>query len=160
MSATMKNMLTALILFCVALVHAQSVTIKWTPSPSPGIASYRLYYGAASGNYSFATNCGLVTTQTVMLPRTGRWFFAITVSDTNGIESAFSNEAAWELKPKPPVLHGETWVRLTPVIECSTNLLDWRAVEGEPTWFPATNSQEFFTTRRLLIERVQLVDGP
>ena len=32
------------------------------------------------------------------------------------------------------------------------------SVAGVPTWFPATNKQEFFTTRRLLIERVNRVE--
>ena len=64
-----------------------------------------------------------------------------------------------QARPAPPVLHGEAWVRLTPVIDCSTNLMEWRSVAGVPTWFCATNQMEFFTTRRLLIERAALADG-
>ncbi len=71
--------------------------------------------------------------------------------DVDGVESDFSNEVVFELKPAPPVLHGKTWVRLTPVIQRSTNLVSWDCVLGEPT---------LFTTRRLLIERVQLVANP
>ena len=76
------------------------------------------------------------------------------------MESDFSNEVVFELKPAPPVMHGKTWVRLTPVIQRSTNLVSWDSLLGEPTLFAATNAVEFFTTRRLLIERVQLVANP
>ena len=155
----MKCVLTTLILILAALAEAQSVTLAWNPSPSPGVCDYRLYFGTSSRAYPFVTNCGLVRTQTVALPHTGRWFFAATVTDTNGIESDFSNEVEWEARPAPPFLRGETWVRLTPIIQCSTNLVDWRSVAGAPTWFRATNSQEFFTTGRLLIERAALADG-
>ena len=62
--------------------------------------------------------------------------------------------------PVPPVMNGEPWVRLTPVIERSTNLVTWRSIEGEATWIAATNAMEFFATKRLLIERVQQVRQP
>jgi hypothetical protein len=106
------------------------------------------------------TNAGLVQTQQVILPHTGRWFFAATALDTNGVESDFSNEVQWEAKPAPPVLRGETWVRLSPVIQRSTNLVDWSPFVGAPTWIAATNPAEFFATERLLIERAQLATEP
>ena len=71
----MKTLLTILILLCAAMVRGQSVKLAWDASPSPGIAGYRLYYGLASGNYTFMTNVGLVRTQAVTLPHPGRWFF-------------------------------------------------------------------------------------
>ena len=153
-------MLTTLILLCATLVHAQSVTLSWDPSPARDVVSYRIYFGTSSRSYTCVTNASLVLKQTVVLPHTGRWFFAATAVDANGCESDFSNEVEWEAKPAPPGLRGETWVRLSPVIECSTNLVDWQSVVGEPTWFRATNQMEFFATRRLLIERVVLADGP
>jgi hypothetical protein len=156
----MKRMLTILILFCAALVQAQTVRLTWDPSPSPAVTNYRIYYGTNSGHYLFVTNAGLVLTQTVVLPHTGHWFFAATASDTNGDESPFSNEAEWDTRPAPPLVHGNTWVRLTPVIERSTNLVDWRSFTGEATWIRATNAQEFFTTRQLEIERVNLINEP
>jgi hypothetical protein len=156
----MKRLLTLLILAWAAMVHAQQVTLAWNPSLSPGVINYRLYCGTSPRNYLFVTNAGLVLTQAVVVPHSGRWFFAATAVDTNGMESGFSNEVEWEAKPAPPVMRGETWVRLMPVIERSTNLVDWRSVTGEATWIPATNQQEFFATRRLLIERVQRVNEP
>jgi hypothetical protein len=54
-------------------------------------------------------------------------------------------------------LHGETWVRLVPVLQRSTNLVNWVPFAGAATWLPATNAQEFFWSERLTIESVQLV---
>ena len=157
----MRQALTILILFSVALVHAQSVTLAWNPSPSPGVVGSKLYWGTNSGHYIFCHTNGLETNVTVKLsPLYSRWFFAITAFDSDGDESDFSNEVEWKAKPVPPVLRASPWVRLTPIIQRSTNLVDWRSVEGESSWFAATNAQEFFATRRLLIERVALVDGP
>ena len=95
------------------------------------------------------TNAGLVLTQTVVLPHRGRWFFAATAYDTNGLESGFSNEVQWESEPAPPVVAGEAWVRLAPVIERSTNLVNWGSVTGRRRWWPATNRAEFFRAKRL-----------
>ena len=157
----MKTSLTVLILLWAALSSAQpKVTLAWDASPSPEVVGYRIYFGTNAGNYSFATNVGLVLTQRVVLPHTGRWFFAATALDAHGAESPFSNQVEWEAKPVAPVVHDETWVRLTPVIERSTNLVNWASVAGEATWLPATNALEFFATRRLEIERVQRVREP
>jgi len=150
---------TILLLVCMAVLGADVVTVTWDASSSGGIRNYRLHYGTNAPAFSYWTNTGLVRTQAVVLPYRGRWFFAVTAADTNGVESVFSNMIEWEAKPEPPTLNGEKWVRLTPVIERSTNMASWQSVTGVPTWFPATNSQEFFTTRRLLIERVNRVEG-
>ena len=156
----MKRLLTILILLSAPLVHAQRVKLAWDASPSLGVVGYRIHFGTNASNYSFVTNVGLVRTQTVVVPHTGRWFFAATAVDANGMESDFSNEVQWEAKPIAPVVHGESYVRLTPVIERSTNLVSWDNFAGEPTWIHATNAMEFFATRRLLIERVQRVNEP
>ena len=48
---------------------------------------------------------------------------------------------------------------MSPVIERGANQVSWTNVVGVPTWLPATNKQEFFTTRQLIIERVERVAG-
>jgi hypothetical protein len=154
------RLFTILILLSATLVHAQHVTLAWDASPSPDVIGYRIYFGTNAGNYTFVTNAGLVLTQRIALPHTGRWFFAATAVDANGLESPFSNQAQWEAKPVAPVMLGESFVRLTPVIERSTNLVSWQNFEGEATWITATNAMEFFATRRLLIEQVQRVNEP
>ena len=156
----MKRLLTILILLNATLVHAQTVTLAWDASPSPDVVGYRLHFGTNSGSYGYVASVGLVRTQTVVVPHTGRWFFAATAVDANGVESDFSNQVQWEAKPIAPVVQSESWVRLTPVIERSTNLVEWTTFEGEATWIAATNAMEFFATRRLLIERVQRLKEP
>ena len=156
----MKHLLTILILMCAMFGRAQSVTLAWDASPSPDVVGYRVYFGTNAGIYLFSTNAGLSLTQSVVLPHTGRWCFAATAVDANGMESPFSNMVEWEAKPRSPVVHDETWVRLIPVIERSTNMVDWTSFPGEATWIHATNAMEFFATKRLLIEPVKRADEP
>jgi len=150
----------AVVLVAVAVAQGQRVTLAWDASPSAGVTGYRLYYGTNSRSYAFVTNAGLVLTQAVILPHPGRWFFAATAYASNGLESVFSDELEWEAKPGPPVVQGEPIVRLSPVIERSTNQVDWLSITGAPTFIVATNKAEFFQTRRLVIERVQRVTEP
>jgi hypothetical protein len=154
----MKWFWTAVVSAWVAGAKAQSVTLAW--DASPGVAGYRLYYGTNAGSYQFVTNAGLALTQSVVLPHGGRWFFAATAYTTNGLESHFSDEVVWESAPRPPVLVGEAWVVLTPVLERSTNQVVWGSVTGIPTWWPATNRAEFFRVNTLVIERVRRVVAP
>ena len=140
----------------VCLARGETVTLAWDASASTNVAGYRVYYGTNSRAYCCMTNAGLVLTQAVVLPRGGRWFFAATAYDTNGLESDFSSEVQWESKPAAPVMAGEAWVRVTPVFGRSTNLAAWGSVTGEATWFPSTNRAEFFRVNRLLMERVMV----
>ena len=144
----------AVTLAAAGLARGETVTLAWDASASTNVAGYRVYYGTNSRAYFCVTNAGLVLTQAVVLPHGGRWFFAATAYDTNGLESDFSSEVSWESKPVPPVMCGEAWVRVAPVFGRSTNLVTWGSVTGEATWFPATNRAEFFRVNRLLMERV------
>ena len=146
------------LLVLAGLVLAQSVQLAWDASPSGDVTGYRIYYGTNSRSYYYKLNAGLVRTQSVTLPRRGRWFFAVTAYDKNGVESLFSNEVQWENLPSPPVLAGGNVVRICPVIERSTNLVNWSSAAGEPTFFPATNRAEFFRATRLTIEMVKRVE--
>jgi len=132
------------------------MTLAWDPSPSTAVSGYRVYWGTNSRAYLFVTNAGPVLTQSVVLAHRGRWFFAATAYDTNGLESDFSSEVSWESKPLPPAMVGKAWVRLAPVYGRSTNLVVWGSATGEATWFPATNRAEWFRVNRLLIERVMV----
>jgi hypothetical protein len=156
----MRRLLTILILVWAMMVRAQSVTLTWEASPSPDVTAYRIYFGTNAANYAFVTNAGLVLTQTVVLPHTGRWYFAATAMDASGMESDPSNVVEWEAKPEAPVVHGETWLRLLPEFWHSTNQVDWLGFTGEATWIAATNAMEYFTMRGLVIERVERAREP
>ena len=153
----MKQFFTVMLLVWAGGLNAQSVTVAWDASPSASIAGYRVYYGTNSRAYGFVTNAGLVQTQRVVLPHPGRWFFAATAYDTIGLESDFSNEVQWEAKPEAPGMHGEAFVRLAPVIERSTNQVDWSSLTGAPTFLAATNRTEFFRAQRLVVEDARVV---
>jgi len=156
----MKLLWTSFVLLvCVRASGADQVTVAWDASPSGGVVAYRLQYGTNAAALSYVTNVGLVRTQMVAVPFRGRWFFAVKALDTNGVASEFSNLIEWESTPEPPQMNGVPWVRLTPVIERSTNLTNWASMACVPTWLPATNKQEFFMTRQLTIERVERVAG-
>jgi hypothetical protein len=155
----MKWILTWLGLLMALLAGAESVTVSWRANAETNLVGYRVYAGTNSRAYHLCIPTGLVTTQHVELPEPGRWFFAVTATNNVGRESAYSAEVVLEPKPETPVIDGEPWVKLSPVIERSTNMISWLAVTGAPTWFPATNGQEFFTTRRLEIERVERVEA-
>jgi hypothetical protein len=150
------------ILLFVAMIAltslADTVCIPWDASPSAGIAGYRVYYGTNSRTYPFVVNAGNVLSNTVALPQRGRWYFAITAYDTNLVESDFSNEVQYQSRPEAPALHSEQVVRVTPVIERSTDLVNWSAVIGEPTFFATTNNAEFFRTARLTIETLKRIE--
>ena len=152
----MKWFWTTLLVAWASAAGAQQLTLAWDASASTNVVGYRLYYGTNTRSYQFVTNTGLMLTQSVVLPHRGRWFFAATAYDTNGLESDFSSEVSWESKPAPPVMAGKAWVRLTPVFGRSTNLAAWGSVTGEATWFPATNRAEFFRVNGLLMERVMV----
>ena len=155
----MKWIVILLMLVLGCVLGADVVTLTWSSSPSGGIRNYWVHYGTNAAALWYSTNAGLVRTQAVLVPFRGRWFFAASAVDTNGVSSEFSNVVEWESKPEPPQMNGEPWVRLAPVIERSTNRVDWTEMVGEATWLPATNDQEFFTTRQLIIERVERVEG-
>jgi hypothetical protein len=154
----MKRVLAIALLVWALAAQAEKVTLAWTASASPEVSGYQIYFGTNTGRYMFVTNAGLVLTQTVVLPHGGRWFFAATAYNSNHLESPFSAEVQWQSRPQPPVLAGVNVVRICPVIERSTNLVDWAGAAGEPTFFAATNPAEFFRARRLTIENVKRVE--
>ena len=156
----MKMILLMVLLVAACVFGADTVTVAWDASPSASVAGYRIHYGTNATTLPYVTNAGLVRTQVVVVPFSGRWFFAASAVDTNGVESALSNILQWETPPVAPVMNGEPWVRLAPVIERSKDQTNWTTVVGVPTWWPATNAQEFFITRQLTIERVERVNQP
>jgi len=156
----MKRLGTILILVVALWVAAEAVSLRLGWTPCEGADSYRVFAGPTSRGWD--TNWATTNTETTFeVPDVGRWWFVVRAernfgNPTSFAASALSEEVMFELLP-PPVVRGEAWVSLRPVIECSTNLFSWSSVTGAATWFPATNAMEFFRTRQLVIERVQRV---
>ena len=80
----------------LAALASDSVTLAWSPSPSPDVAGYYVYYGVASGIYTskiFAGNTNSVTLSNLVAGTT--YYFVVTCFDTAGDESVPSNEATY-----------------------------------------------------------------
>ena len=70
------------------------ITLKWDRNPEPDIAGYNLYYGRISGEYvRFETVADRTAIIGVRGSRT--YYFAVTAYNTNGVESALSEEVHW-----------------------------------------------------------------
>ncbi len=86
----------------LAPLEAQSVSLAWNASSSPGIASYVVRYGTASGVYSVATNVGNQTAATIAGLQAGQtYYLAVTARDSAGIESPPSNETSYQVPVAP-----------------------------------------------------------
>lgn len=127
------------LLFClsVARVFAQhDVTLAWNPSPDTNVVGYNLYIGSASRTYTRIENCGNVTNFTVTNLVSGeRYYFTATAYTISGVESDYSNEVGYTVKPSPPFLK-TPYVTLSwggpYTIETSTNLLTWSYLMDTP----------------------------
>jgi hypothetical protein len=148
----------ALLAAAISLLGSgEFVTLAWDPSPDPGIARYTLYWGASPGQYSWSTNVWGQNWATIdgLATNTTYWF-AVTATSTNQLESDFSNEVGWP-KPIRPQIHSSVHVELTPVVLRSTNGVAWFQTNLWPTLTEATNSVELF--QGLRIERKEFVTG-
>ena len=89
----------------------QSVTLSWNSSSDPTVAGYKLYYGGASGDYTNTLSAGNATNITVSgLVEGDTYYFAATAYNSSGVQSPFSNEAAYTVTANAPVLQ----LRVTP----------------------------------------------
>ena len=72
-----------------------SATLGWSPSSDPSVAGYKLYYGAASHNYTGYVDADASTTATVSNLSAGKtYYFAVTAYDSSDTQSAFSAEVS------------------------------------------------------------------
>jgi len=75
-----------------------SVTLVWSQSISANVASYKIYYGLASGVYNHTISVGSSTNVTVnSLVEGTTYYFAATAVDALGVESQFSNETSYSV---------------------------------------------------------------
>lgn len=75
---------------------AAEVTFTWDANTETDLAGYKLYQSATSGTYdpASAIDVGNVTTHVLTDVADGTWFWAATAYDTNGNQSAYSNEVS------------------------------------------------------------------
>lgn len=88
-----------------AILPSPGVTLKWNPSASSEVAGYRIYYGAASGDYTNSIGAGNVTSNTISgLVPGATYYFAVKAYDASAVESTFSNEIGYTVPGGPASL--------------------------------------------------------
>ena len=135
---------------------AATATLGWNASSSSDTAGYNLYYGTTSGNYTTKLAVGNVTSATISNLTAGvTYYFSATTVDTNGNESAYSNEATFIvpgiLTMSKGVNPGDPMLIQFPVasghwyeVQASTDLHNWAtigqtAVATSNTWLQFTD---------------------
>jgi hypothetical protein len=82
-------------------VHGASVTLAWDPNPDANLAGYKVYYGCASGSYSFMVDAGNRTSLTISGLEEGKtYYFTATAYGAAGEESGMSDEIQYDA-PRP-----------------------------------------------------------
>ena len=148
-------------MFQLPVYADQSVTLNWNPSTAPDVASYKVYFGTTSLDYSNSVVVGNTNTATISGLAPGTiYYFAATTLDSDGNESDFSNEATYVTPAAPATLTSATrsggqfsftvegLAGGTYVVQASTNLLDWVSVQTNTAPFVFTdNDAESFNQR-------------
>jgi hypothetical protein len=88
----------ALLLFFSSALATSQLTLAWTPSTSPNVISQKLYYSNTpvnpnTGRFNFpvSISLGMVTSRLVGNLADGTYYFAVTATDSNNLESVYSN---------------------------------------------------------------------
>lgn len=86
------------------------MTLAWDKSPSANAVTYKVYWSRTPGSYTNSMAVGTNLTATVTNLIVGvEYFFAATASEASGLESDFSNEAAWTVTPFINVVELFVW---------------------------------------------------
>src|SRR5690349_3713163 len=100
MTRVLINIL-ARLLFCFAWSGSAAVVIvEWDANPETNVAGYRVYCGSGPRSYETVSDVGIATAFTNDFPLRIH-YVAVTAYDTDGLESAFSDELALEIVPPP-----------------------------------------------------------
>ncbi len=144
--------LAAIIILSALQLHGADVALEWEPSPSVGVASYRIHYGTNSGSYPFFNSYSQASRSCLItnLPP-GRWFFAATAVGSNSLESAMSNEVNVNMPPASPQITRITGPRDALLLQSAPSAAGpWKTVavitsSNQPVLLTAA-SRQFFRT--------------
>lgn len=133
---------------------SQSVQLNWSPSSSPDVVGYNIYYGEASGDYTNEISVGNTTNVTISgLLDSATYYFAARTINSSGAESVYSIPTSYVV-PTAAALFGKpvfssngisVTVKGIPgyiyVIQASTDLVNWISLETNltPLLFTDTN---------------------
>lgn len=136
----------------------QSVRLIWSPSPSPDIVGYDIYYGQASDDYTNEVSTGDVTNLTVSGLSDGTtYFFAARAVNGSGLESELSLQTSYTVPTaaarlgRPVFSSNGLSVAVTGVpgylyaIQASTDLVNWISLQTNvsPLLFTDTNEGRY-----------------
>lgn len=102
----MRELLGRIILWFVAGIvltagpaFAGSISLEW--DPADGAAGYRIYYGAAPGQYNYSVDAGNFTQATLAnLTDCTNWYLAVKAYNSAGESPDFSNEVMGWARPE------------------------------------------------------------
>ncbi len=84
----------AALFFTPVNAGAADVELLWDASPDV-VTGYRVYYGLASGNYTWSADTGVTSCIITNLIAGLTYFFAVVAIDSEGYESDYSNEISY-----------------------------------------------------------------
>jgi hypothetical protein len=120
--------------------HADNLMLEWSPSDSPAVAGYDVYYGTNSGNYPYMIDAGNATSLTVSNLTPGvTYYFNATAYDAAGDQSGYSGEVSFLvpgiLTVTPGATPGSPSLIQFPVapghwyeVQASTDLQNWSTI--------------------------------
>lgn len=80
------------------VLFAAKIQISWNPNTESDLAGYRIYYGTASGHYSYVLRLGNVHSVQIDGFLEGyTYYIAVTAFDASGNESGYSQEATVDI---------------------------------------------------------------
>lgn len=89
------GILTSLFLLYATHALAATVSMSWNANTDDDLAGYRVYYGTASGSYSYSIDAGNATTVEIGdLSASSTYYFIVTAYDTTGNESEPADEVS------------------------------------------------------------------
>jgi hypothetical protein len=123
-----------------------AVTFSWAASPSPGVAGYKVWWGAqpraATGGYSSVLDAGNAVSASVSnLAFGATYYFAATAYASNGLQSAWSNEIT-NTMPSPPAAPAS--FTLLTVLAAASPSGPWGPAGSVPAYVALTNQAQFF----------------
>lgn len=139
---------------------SQSVQLDWSPSSSPDIVGYNIYYGDASGDYTNQISVGDQTNLIVSgLSGGTTYYFAAKAVNGAGMESGFSVQASYFV-PIPGIaglpVRTSKGVSISftgqagsnYIIQASTDLVNWVSLETNVTPYTYTDTNTSRYKRR------------